>query len=61
MERSTNMFGYKSLHEQLIEERNKNEQLQYQLEKANADLYYIAMMADVNLEEDSEVPENDEI
>lgn len=46
------MFGYKSLHEQLIEERNKNEQLQYQLEKANADLYYIAMMADVDLEED---------
>ena len=55
------MFGYKSLHEQLIEERNKNEQLQYQLEKANADLYYIAMMTDVDLEEDSEVPENDEI
>ena len=46
------MFGYKSLHEQLIEERNKNEQLQYQLEKANADLYYIAMMTDVDLEED---------
>lgn len=55
------MFGYKSLREQLIEERNKNEQLQYQLEKANADLYYIAMMTDVDLEEDSEVPENDEI
>lgn len=46
------MFGYKSLREQLIGERNKNEQLQYQLEKANADLYYIAMMTDVDLEAD---------
>lgn len=52
------MFKYRDLHEQLIAERNRNEQLTYQLEKANADLYYIAMMTDVDLEEDSEVPEN---
>ncbi|MBR0425825.1 MAG: hypothetical protein IJK01_06875 [Clostridia bacterium] len=46
------MFGFKSTKEQLLEERRKNAQLQAALEKTSADVEYIAMMTDVELEED---------
>jgi hypothetical protein len=46
------MFRYKSIREQLFDEKRKNEKLQAQVEKANADLEYIAMMADIDIEED---------
>lgn len=46
------MFGFKSTKEQLLEERRKNVQLQAALEKTSADVEYIAMMTDVELEED---------
>jgi hypothetical protein len=55
------MFRYKSIHEQLFEERRKNAKLQSQVEKANADLEYIAMMTDVDIEEDeTEVTDDDD-
>jgi len=44
------MFGFKSTKEQLLEERRKNAQLQAALEKTSADVEYIAMMTDVELE-----------
>lgn len=53
------MFRYKSIHEQLFEERRKNAKLQAQVDKANADIEYVAMMADVDIEEDeTEVTDN---
>ena len=44
------MFKYKSLAEQLREERTKNEQLRAAQRKTEADTEYIAMMCDVELE-----------
>ena len=51
------MFVYKPLKTQVLEERQKNAQLQSALDKAVADLEYVAMMTDVELEED----ENEQI
>lgn len=48
------MFGYKSTREQLLEERRKNAELQAKLTKTNADIEYIAMMTDVDIEDDEE-------
>jgi hypothetical protein len=50
----TVMFGYKSTREQLLEERRKNAELQAKLTKTNADIEYIAMMTDVDIEDDEE-------
>lgn len=54
------MFGFKGIREQMIEERRKNAQLRAQYEKINADVIYIAMMSDVELEieEETEVKNN---
>lgn len=49
------MFGFKSTREQLVEERRKNAQLQAALNKTSADVEYIAMMTDVELEDDEEM------
>lgn len=48
------MFGYKDTKRQLFEEKKKNAELQAKLEKTNADVEYIAMMTDVDLEETEE-------
>lgn len=48
------MFGFKSTREQLLEERRKNAQLQAALDKTNSDVEYIAMVTDVELEDDEE-------
>lgn len=48
------MFKYKSLAEQLREERTKNEQLRAAQRKTEADTEYIAMMCDVELESPEE-------
>jgi len=55
------MFGFKSTREQLLEERRKNAELQATLDKTSADVEYIAMMTDVELDDDeeTEVEEND--
>ena len=49
------MFEYKNIYKQLIEVRNKNAELAMKLDKTNADIEYIAMMTDVDLEETEEV------
>ena len=49
------MFEYKNVYKQLIEVRNKNTELAMKLDKTNADIEYIAMMTDVDLEETEEV------
>lgn len=48
------MFGYKDTKTQLLEEKKKNAELQAKLAKTNADVEYIAMMTDVELEETEE-------
>ena len=45
------MFEYKNVYKQLIEMRNKNAELQAKLDKTNANVDYIAMMTDIDLEE----------
>ncbi len=45
------MFTYLGTKEQLLRERRRNEQLRMQMEKTVADLEYLAMMTDVELEE----------
>lgn len=45
------MFKFKTISEQLIEERKKNQVLSVKLEKILSDMDYIAMMCDVELEE----------
>lgn len=44
---------YKTLKEQLIDERRKNEALQARVLKNEADTAYIAMMTDTDLEPES--------
>lgn len=53
------MFKYKGVNEQLLEERKKNASLQAKLNKANADIEYLAMMSDIELE-DGEVNINED-
>lgn len=48
------MFGFKSTRDQLIEEKRKNAELNAQLAKTAADLEYVAMMADVEIDETEE-------
>ena len=48
------MFKFKTISEQLIEERKKNRILAVKLEKLLSDMDYIAMMCDVELEEENE-------
>lgn len=48
------MFEYKDIKRQLFEEKKKNAALQAKLAKTNADVEYIAMMTDIDLEETEE-------
>lgn len=54
------MFGFKGTKEQLFEERRKNARLQAALDKTNADVEYIAMMTDVELESGEEMEVRDD-
>ena len=51
------MFGYISIKEQVIEERKKNALLKEQADQNTANIDYIAMMSDIELEP---VPESGE-
>lgn len=48
---------FKSVYDQLLEQRRENERLRAKLAKNEADTAYIAMMADVELEQDEEQEE----
>ena len=48
------MFKQKTIKEQLMEERRKNEALLSELIKINANLQYVAMMTDVDINEEEE-------
>ena len=53
------MFGFKPITQQIIDARNENAKLRQQVAKQEADLDFVAMMADVDIPEE-EVPENEE-
>jgi hypothetical protein len=53
------MFRYKTIAEQLREERTKNEQLRANQSRAEADLAYLAMMCEVELESTTDMSEED--
>lgn len=46
------MFGFISAREQLVKERQKNAAMQAQIAKANSDIEYLAMMADIDMDEE---------
>ena len=46
------MFKKKTIQEQLVEERNKNEALLSELIRVNANLEYVAMMTDVDINDE---------
>ncbi len=56
------MFGFLDARKQLIRERQKNAALEAQIAKTNSDIEYLAMMADVEMEQEDEqeVKENGE-
>ena len=47
------MFDFKSTRKQLLEERRKNAQLTANLNRTTADVAYLAMMTDVEIEDDN--------
>ena len=51
------MFIYKPLKNQIMEERKKNARLTAELLKKSADIDYIAMMCDIDLEESEDSDE----
>lgn len=54
------MFAMKTIKEQTLDLRRENVRLKAELEKATADVEYIAMMTDVELDTDNdETEEND--
>ena len=55
------MFDFKSTRKQLLEERRKNAQLMAELNKTTADVEYLAMMTDVEMEDDSDFGMGDEM
>ena len=55
------MFDFKSTRKQLLEERRKNAQLTANLNRTTADVAYLAMMTDVEMEDDSDFGMGDEM
>lgn len=54
------MFGFISAREQLVKERQKNADMQAQIAKANSDIEYLAMMTDIEMEQEEEVQDHGE-
>ena len=54
------MFGMKTIKEQALDLRRENVKLRIELDKTTADVAYIAMMTDVELDTGSDETEEDE-
>lgn len=48
------MFQFLPAQDQLLRQQNQNEQLLSQLQKIQADMVYVAMMTDVEMEDDAD-------
>lgn len=51
------MFGFISAREQLVKEHQKNAAMQAQIAKANSDIEYLAMMTDIEMEQEEDEQE----
>lgn len=51
------MFGFISAREQLVKECQKNAAMQAQIAKANSDIEYLAMMTDIEMEQEEDEQE----
>lgn len=51
------MFGFISAREQLVKERQKNAAMQAQIAKSNSDIEYLAMMTDIEMEQEEDEQE----
>lgn len=51
------MFGFISAREQLVKERQKNAAMQAQIAKVNSDIEYLAMMTDIEMEQEEDEQE----
>lgn len=51
------MFRFVGTREQLIRERQKNAALEAQIAKANSDIEYLAMMTDIEMEQEEDEQE----
>ena len=51
------MFGFISAREQLVKERQKNAAMQAQIAKAYSDIEYLAMMTDIEMEQEEDEQE----
>ena len=51
------MFGFISAREQLVKERQKNAAMQAQIATANSDIEYLAMMTDIEMEQEEDEQE----
>lgn len=51
------MFGFISAREQLVKERQKNAVMQAQIAKANSDIEYLAMMTNIEMEQEEDEQE----
>lgn len=54
------MFIHKGIRQQLAKERSRNNDLSEKMQQREADIDYIAMMTDVELETDTEEVTDDE-
>ena len=54
------MFGMKTIQQQALDLRRENVKLRIELDKTTADVEYIAMMTDVELDTDNDETEEDE-
>ena len=54
------MFAMKTVKDQLLDQRRENVRLKAELEKTTADVAYIAMMTDIELDTDNDETEEDE-
>ena len=54
------MFAMKTIKEQTLDLRRENVRLKAELEKTTADVEYIAMMTDVELDTDNDETEEDD-
>lgn len=51
------MFRFISAREQFVKERQKNAAMQAQIAKSNSDIEYLAMMADIEMEQEADEKE----
>lgn len=55
------MFGFKSMIDRMLETYRENEELRSKIVKVNADIEYLSMMADIELEQEESSNDRTEV